>query len=325
MRVLITGAAGFIGSHLSERLVGDGHDVVGLDNFDPYYDVAVKKANIESLLTQDSYQFVEGDIRDGAALDRLATACREEGRPIDGLVHLAARAGVRASLEDPSTYVDVNLAGTMAVLECARRHDIRRFVFASSSSVYGARSGDAFREDDCTDFPVSPYAATKKAGEALCYTHHHLYGLAVTCLRFFTVYGPRQRPEMAIHLFTRAIAEGEPLGVFGDGSAERDFTYIDDIVQGIVAALERTSGYRIYNLGNNRTVTVIEVIRLLERALGKAANIDFQGKQPGDVPLTRANIDLAKAELGYNPCTSIEAGVATFVEWFASSGRETVG
>lgn len=320
MRVLITGAAGFIGSQLAESLLHRDHEVVGLDSFDPYYDPAIKKANLASLTSRNGFRFVEGDIRDSALLDRLAS----DGA-FDAIVHLAARAGVRPSLEQPELYVDVNLGGTIVLLEWARRHNVPRFVFASSSSVYGEREGAAFQESDNVDFPVSPYAATKKAGELLCYTHHHLYGFAVTCLRFFTVYGPRQRPEMAFHKFVRAIDEGQTLQVYGDGSAERDFTYVDDITQGCVAATERADGYNIYNLGGGRTVKVIETIRLIEKELGKAAKIDYLPQQPGDVSLTSADVTRARKDLDYNPSTPVEEGLRKFVAWYLQRREELTG
>ena len=318
MRVLITGAAGFIGSHLAESLLERDHEVVGLDNFDPFYSAAVKKENLDSLASREGFRFVEGDIRDAALLDRLAG----EGS-FDAIVHLAARAGVRPSLELPELYVDINLNGTMVLLEWARRHEVPRFVFASSSSVYGEREGAPFRETDNVDFPVSPYAATKKSGELICYTHHHLYGFAVSCLRFFTVYGPRQRPEMAIHKFTRAINEGIPLQVYGDGSAERDFTYVQDIADGCVAATERADGYNIYNLGGGNTIQVLDTIRLIEKAVGKKAKIDFLPRQPGDVSLTSADISRAREDLGYAPSTPIAEGVEKFVAWYLKRQEKT--
>jgi UDP-glucuronate 4-epimerase len=320
MRLLVTGAAGFIGSSLSERLIAQGAEIIGLDNFDPYYDPAIKRGNLTALQKSPGFRLIEGDIRDRAVLERVAS----EGS-FDGIVHLAARAGVRPSLLEPELYVDVNLSGTMELLEWARRHEVPKFVFASSSSVYGEREGAAFREDDNVDHPVSPYAATKKAGELICYTHHHLYGLAIACLRFFTVYGPRQRPEMAIHKFTRAIDEGQAIEVYGDGTARRDFTYIDDIVSGCVAAFENASKYHIYNLGNNRTVEVLEVIRLIEKHLGKKAEIRFLDPQPGDVSLTRADTSLPRKELGYDPQTPIEEGIEKFVHWYKAHKTETAG
>jgi UDP-glucuronate 4-epimerase len=260
---------------------------------------------------------VEGDIRDAAALEAAAGAA-----PVDVIVHLAARAGVRPSVENPRSYVESNLTGTIEVLELARRRGIRKVIFASSSSVYGEREGAPFREEDVVDHPISPYAATKKGGELLCYTYHHLHGLATTCLRFFTVYGPRQRPEMAIHKFARAISEGEPITIYGDGGSRRDYTYIDDIVAGVVAAIERADGYRIYNLGNHRTVELRDLIRLLEEDLGKKAEVKHLPPEPGDVPLTCAEIRRAQEELGYNPGVPIERGLELFVEWFEKKNKK---
>jgi UDP-glucuronate 4-epimerase len=311
MRALVTGAAGFIGSHVTETLLADGWEVVGLDNFDTFYDPAIKRENLKGLKKTKSFRLVEGDIRDGAALDAAAGSA-----PLDAVIHLAARAGVRPSLENPRVYVESNLTGTIEVLELCRKRGIPKLIFASSSSVYGEREGAPFREEDFVDSPISPYAATKKGGELLCYTYHHLYGIAVACLRFFTVYGPRQRPEMAIHKFARAIAEGEPITLFGDGGSRRDYTFIDDVVAGVVAALDRAKGYRIYNLGNHRTVELRELIRLLEEDLGKKAEVKHLPPQPGDVPLTCADIRRAQEELGYNPAVPIERGLELFVEWF---------
>jgi UDP-glucuronate 4-epimerase len=311
MKVLLTGVAGFIGSHVAERLLADGWDVVGLDSFDDFYDPAIKHANLESLHSRASFQLVEADIRDRRALDAIAG----EGQ-LDGIVHLAARAGVRPSLEKPRDYVDTNLAGTTELLELTQRSGIPRFVFGSSSSVYGEREGSPFTEDDNVDFPVSPYAATKKAGELLCYTYNHNFALAVSCLRFFTVYGPRQRPEMAIHKFTRLIEEGKPVTLYGNGKSRRDYTFVADIVDGVTRALERADGYKVYNLGNNRTVELNELIQLLEKNIGKKAKIEYLPPQPGDVPLTCANIERARQELGYNPTVPIELGLERFVEWF---------
>jgi UDP-glucuronate 4-epimerase len=329
MKVIITGAAGFIGSHLCERLLALDSHVVGLDSFDSFYDPAIKRRNLETALRSPRFRLVEGDIRDPAAVDRIARAAadlqralpgggrrRRKGPLLDAVIHLAARAGVRPSVEDPVLYSDVNLVGTTRMLEAARSLEIPRFIFASSSSVYGDREGAPFREDDNVDFPISPYAATKKAGEVLCHAHHHLHGFAVTCLRFFTVYGPRQRPEMAIHKFTRAVLRGEALTLFGDGSARRDFTYIDDIVDGTIRALERADGYHIYNLGNSRTVEVSRLISLIEKACGTSARIDREPGKPGDVRLTCADITRAGSDLGYNPCVPIEEGIERFVEWY---------
>lgn len=311
MKVLITGVAGFIGSSLCDDLLADGVEVVGLDNFDPYYDPAIKRSNIRAAEASSGFRLVEGDIRDRATVDRLVA----ETRP-DAIVHLAARAGVRPSIENAPLYVDVNLDGTIHLLEACRSHGIPRFIFASSSSVYGARPAEPFSEDDPVDHPVSPYAATKKAGELLCHTYHHLHGLNVTSLRFFTVYGPRQRPEMAIHLFTRRIDREEEITVFGDGTARRDFTYISDIVQGLRAAISHSSGYRIYNLGGGNTVQVREVIASLEERMGRTARVRHLPAAPGDVPNTLADVSRARRELGYRPEFDFAEGLERFVDWY---------
>lgn len=317
MRALITGAAGFIGSHVTETLLADGWEVVGLDNFDNFYDPGIKRDNLQGTKRTKAFRMVEGDIRDAKAIEEAVGGSR-----LDAIIHLAARAGVRPSLEDPALYSDVNVVGTTRLLELARKREVPKFIFASSSSVYGEREGAPFRESDNVDFPISPYAATKKAGELLCYTHHHNYGTATTCLRFFTVYGPRQRPEMAIHKFTRAIEHGDPITVFGDGTSRRDYTYVDDIVAGVVAALEKAEGYKIYNLGNHRTVELRELIRLLEEDLGKKAILKELPPQPGDVALTCADIQRAREEIGYNPATSIERGLELFIEWFEKKRKK---
>jgi len=309
--VLVTGNAGFIGSHVVERLLDRGDAVVGFDNFDPFYDPAIKRRNLATVQGHPRFTFVEGDLRDRGRVDALFA-----DRRIDRVFHAAARAGVRPSLKDPLLYEDVNVRGTLHLLEAAVRHRIANFVFASSSSVYGEQKKTPFSETDPVDNPISPYAATKKAGELICYTYHHLYGLPVTCLRFFTVYGPRQRPEMAIHAFTRAIARGEPLVLYGDGGARRDFTYIDDIVAGVLAALDRVHPYEIINLGESRTIELKELIRLIERLLDKRAAISSQPAQPGDVPVTYADVSKARALLDYVPSTPIETGLQRFVEWY---------
>jgi UDP-glucuronate 4-epimerase len=309
MKVVVTGAAGFIGSHLTERLLADGWAVVGVDNFDTFYDPRVKRRNIAGCLSHPRFCLVEADIRDEAAMDRAI------GNDTDVIVHLAARAGVRPSIAEPALYTDVNVNGTVVLLEAARKHRVPKFIFASSSSVYGNNRKVPFSEDDDVDYPISPYAATKKAGELICHTYHHLYGMAITCLRFFTVYGPRQRPDLAIHKFARLIEQGRPVPVFGDGSMTRDFTYIDDILQGVVAAMDRCSGYQIYNLGESRPVSVNDLIRALEAALGKKATRSQLPLQPGDVERTYADVTKAERDLGYKPSTDTPTGLAHFVAW----------
>jgi len=309
-RVLITGGAGFIGSHLAQRLLSEGADVRVLDSLDPFYDPAIKQRNLDLLREAggDRFAFVEGDLRDSAK-------CREAVDGVDTVVHLAALAGVRPSLQDPARYMDVNVTGTQLLLNEIRDPSVR-FVFGSSSSVYGGNKQVPFGEDQNVDHPVSPYAASKKAGEVLCYTWHHLNGNPVTCLRFFTVYGPRQRPEMAIHKFARMITNGEPIPFFGDGNSRRDYTFVTDIVSGVRAAMERDQGYAIYNLGGAATTSLSELVQHLERALGQQAVLDRQPDQPGDVPITYADVTRAEAELGYRCTTPLADGVQKFCRWY---------
>jgi len=313
VRVLVTGGAGFIGSHAAEALIERGDRVTIVDNFDPFYDPAIKKANLDELRRRGSFDFVEADIRDRP---RMQDVFREGD--FDLVVHLAAKAGVRPSIEDPSGYVSVNLDGSAAIFDLAIQENVSRVVFSSSSSVYGNNRKVPFSEKDPVDHPVSPYAATKKAGELLAHTYHHLHGLSVTCLRLFTVYGPRQRPEMAIHKFTRLIEEGRPIPFFGDGASRRDYTYVGDVVGGLVRAADQCDGYRVYNLGESRTTTLASLVAILENALGKKAILDRQPFQPGDVQDTSADISLATAEIGYAPSTTVEEGIPMFVDWFRS-------
>jgi len=307
----ITGVAGFIGTHVAEALLLRGDRVLGLDNFDPFYDRSLKERNLEVLSAYPGFRFNEGDIRDEAALRVWGN-----GSPPDALIHLAAKAGVRPSVADPVAYADVNVSGTARVLAWARDRAIPRVLFASSSSVYGGNTKIPFSESDPVDHPVSPYAATKKAGELLCHTFCHLYGMNIASLRFFTVYGPRQRPEMAIHKFTRLLFEGKEIGVYGDGSSRRDYTYIDDVVRGVLGALNAPPGYRIYNLGESATISLSDLITLLERATGRKANRRFLPLQPGDVPVTYADITRSRAEIGYDPKVPVAEGVERFVRWY---------
>ena len=313
MRVLITGAAGFIGSHLCERLLAENFEVVGVDNFDDFYDPQIKRENICECLKNKSFKLVQADIRNETAIDKAVGG-------IDIIVHLAAKAGVRPSIAQPLVYADVNVNGTVVLLEAARKHKIKKLIFASSSSVYGNNKKVPFSEDDNVDFPISPYAAMKKAGELICHTFCHLYGMSITCLRFFTVYGPRQRPDLAIHKFAALIEQGKPITVYSDGSMMRDFTYIDDIIAGVVAAMGKCAGYNIYNLGESRPISVNDLIAELENALGKKAIKQYLPPQPGDVERTYADVARAVRELGYNPTTTIQAGLAKFVKWMRKTG-----
>jgi len=310
--ILVTGGAGFIGSHLLDALICEGREVVCFDNFNNFYDPAIKRLNIAGHVGQPGFHLVEGDICD---MGRLSEVFRKYN--ITRIVHLAARAGVRPSVEQPALYNQVNVEGTINLLELARTHQIEQFVFASSSSVYGASTKVPFSEADKIDCPVSPYAATKFAGELMCYTYHHLYGIPVTALRFFTAYGPRQRPEMAIHKFTRLIYEGKPIPLFGQGGTARDYTYIDDIVQGLLAAIDFSCEYEVFNLGESSTITLINLVRLIEQISAKPARIDFQPSQPGDVEITYADISKARRLLGYRPSTPIEDGLTYFISWFS--------
>ena len=316
--VFITGVAGFIGSHVAEALLRAGDAVAGLDNFDPFYDRAIKERNLAALNAFPAFRFVEGDIRDPAALERWG----RNGAP-DAVIHLAAKAGVRPSVADPAGYADVNVVGTARVLSFARDRGVSRVLFASSSSVYGGNEKVPFSEDDSVDHPVSPYAATKKAGELLCHTFAHLYGMNIASLRFFTVYGPRQRPEMAIHKFTRRIFEGREIELFGDGTARRDYTDIDDIVGGVLGALSAPPGHRVYNLGESATISLADLVSLIERAAGIRAKRTFLPVQPGDMAVTCADISRARVEIGYDPKIPVAAGVERFVSWFRENIANT--
>lgn len=315
--LLVTGAAGFIGSHVVDALLARGERVVGLDNFDTFYEPSIKRANLAGALSHRGFELVEGDIRDRGLLDGILG-----GRGIGAILHLAARAGVRPSVQDPALYADVNVRGTATLLEAARAAGIARIVYASSSSVYGAGAVVPFHEDGEVDRPLSPYAATKRANELQAFAHHALYGGDVIGLRFFTVYGPRQRPEMAIHRFARLIAAGRPVPVYGDGTARRDFTYVDDIVQGVLAAVDRGAGLRVYNLGEAATTTVNELVAMIARALGVPATIDYHPAVPGDVPATFADIGRARAELGYDPRVPLSDGLQRFVAWLTRGATD---
>jgi len=311
--ILVTGGAGFIGSHLCERLLNDGGRVVCLDNFDNFYDPNIKIKNVEAIARKYSEQFelVTGDIRNH---DHLMGIFQKN--QIDSIVHLAARAGVRPSIVEPLLYEDVNIRGTIGLLEACKEHKIRNLIFASSSSVYGENQRVPFSERDLDIQPISPYGATKRAGELLCYSFHHLYGMNIACLRIFTAYGPRQRPEMVIHKFTRLIDQGEKIPLFGDGSSRRDYTYIDDLIEGILGVIHYHKGFEVYNLGESQTTSLKELIGLIESALGKKANIEVLAPQPGDVSITYADISKAKQMLKYRPKVEMEEGIKRFVEWY---------
>ena len=313
MKLLITGGAGFIGSHIADRRVARGNRVVVLDDFDDFYDPRRKRANVEPHLGDPRYRLVEGDIRDRALVFRLFAEER-----FDAVVHLAARAGVRPSLEQPVLYEEVNCVGTLHLLEAAVAHGKPRFVFASSSSVYGINSKLPFSEEDPIDRPISPYATTKRAGELHVFSTHHLYGLPAACLRFFTVYGPRQRPEMAIARFIRDLEAGDPLPFYGDGGSRRDYTFIDDIADGVEAALDATFAFEIVNLGSAHPVTLSELIGALETATGQRARLDRRPTQPGDVPVTFASVEKAERLLGFRPRFTLEEGLRRSVAWFRS-------
>ena len=314
--ILVTGGAGFIGSHLVDKLLSEGDwNVTVIDDFNDFYEPAIKRANVARHSQHSNYRLEEADIRQRAALERIF----EESK-FDCIVHLAARAGVRPSLSQPLLYTQTNIEGTLNLLELSRQHNIKQFVFGSSSSVYGINAKVPFSEEDPIRQPISPYAATKAAGELLCHSYTHLYGIRCVCLRFFTVYGPRQRPDLAIHKFARLISEGKSIPVFGDGTTRRDYTYIDDIIAGVRAAIDYTrTEYEVINLGESRTVELRELIALLEKELGLSAKVDRQPLQPGDVPQTFADITKARQILGYDPQTQIETGIKQFVEWFRSS------
>jgi UDP-glucuronate 4-epimerase len=311
--ILVTGGAGFIGSHLCERLLSDGVKVICLDNFDSFYDPDIKIKNAEGMTKkfQDLFELVTGDIRNPDHLKGIFQKNR-----VDFVIHLAARAGVRPSIADPLLYQDVNIRGTIVLLEACKAYKIKNFIFASSSSVYGENQRVPFTEEDLDIQPVSPYGATKRAGELLCYSYHHLYGMNIACLRIFTAYGPRQRPEMAIHKFTRLIDQDGKIPIYGDGSSRRDYTYIDDLIEGILGVIRYHKGFEIYNLGESQTTSLIELIKLIEGAFGKKADIEMLELQPGDVSVTYADITKAKRMLKYRPKVKMEEGIKRFVEWY---------
>src|SRR4030043_659093 len=311
--ILVTGGAGFIGSHLCERLLSNGTKVICLDNFDNFYDPNIKIRNVEGMGKKfpDLFELVTGDIRNPEHLKGIFQKTQ-----VDFVIHLAARAGVRPSIADPLLYQDVNIRGTIVLLEARKEYGIKNFFFASSSSVYGENQRVPFTEEDLDIQPISPYGATKRAGELLCYSYHHLYGMNIACLRIFTAYGPRQRPEMAIHKFTRLIDQGGKIPMYGDGSSRRDYTYIDDLIEGMLAAIHRHKGFEIYNFGESQTTSLKELMDLIEEALDKRANIERLEPQPGDVSLTYANVTKAGRMLGYEPKVNMKEGIKRFVEWY---------
>jgi len=311
MKILVTGAAGFIGSHVCKHFTGLGHHVIGIDNFDPFYPKKFKELNIAGLKNNNLFQFLEADIRDSKAMNNIFA----EGQ-VDIVIHLAAKAGVRPSIDSIAEYYDVNVNGTVSLLESMRAHSVTKMVFASSSSVYGNNPKVPFSEADNVDNPISPYASTKKSGELLCHVYNHLYGFDITCLRFFTVFGPGQRPDLAIHKFTRLIDKGESIPFYGDGSTSRDYTFIDDIVNGISCASKNLGGYRIYNLGESKVIDLKKLVHTIENSLGKKAVLNKLPLQQGDVTITYADISKAKKEIGYNPQFDIETGINKFVEWY---------
>lgn len=309
-RILVTGGAGFIGSHVSERLLKDSFEVIILDNFDEFYSSEIKRKNIAYCISKENCTLVESDISE------ITSVAAQIGQ-VDAIIHLAARAGVRPSILNPDLYFQTNVNGTLQVLEFAKKHSIKKLVFASSSSVYGKNVNVPWQESDSDLLPISPYAASKIAAEKICYVFSHLFGLNISVLRFFTVYGPRQRPDLAIHKFVRGVLNNEPIPVFGDGTTSRDYTYIDDIVEGIVSALQynRTS-FEVFNLGNNHGVQLRVLLDIIEQELGIKAIINKQPEQPGDVAITYANIAKAKRLLRYNPKTDIQTGIRSFISWY---------
>ncbi len=316
-RYLVTGGAGFIGSNLVDRLLSEGNTVTVLDNFDPFYPRAHKSRNLGQAAASPRFSLVEGDIVDPGAVELAFDA----GWP-DVVIHLAAKAGVRPSIADPIGYNRVNVEGTFQLLEKVKARPATRFIFASSSSVYGDRPTSPFRETDRVDDPISPYAATKKAGELICHSYHHLYGVPVTCLRFFTAYGPRNRPDLAIAKFTRLIERNEPIPVYGDGSTRRDYTFIEDIVDGIIRAADRCKGFAIYNLGNAQPVELSRLVEFIGEALGKTPRIERLPLQQGDVRQTYADVSLAQRELGYAPSTSLPHGLRRYAQWYRQTLRQ---
>src|SRR6185312_3765445 len=311
MKILVTGAAGFIGSHVCEHFVDCNHSVVGIDNFDNFYSIRFKTLNLKELRLDTRFQLFEADIRDQNFLDSIFSSNK-----IDLVIHLAAKAGVRPSIESVAEYYDVNVNGTVCLLEVMRKNNVKKMLYASSSSIYGNNKKNPFSEDDSVDNPISPYASTKKSGELLCHVYTHLYNFDITCLRFFTVFGPRQRPDLAIHKFTRLIDEGSPIPFYGDGSTSRDYTYISDIVNGISCSAKHLNGYKIYNLGESKVTDLKTLVETIENQLNKKAVLNYLPLQDGDVNKTYADISKAKAEIGYSPEYDLQSGIKSFVQWY---------
>lgn len=314
MTVFVTGAAGFIGSHICEDFVEQGINVIGIDNFDNFYSKDFKKLNLQNLQQNNLFKFYKADIRDRQSLDEILS-CEK----IDCVVHLAAKAGVRRSIQFISEYYDVNVNGTITLLETMKDHKVKKFLFASSSSVYGNNKKMPFAESDPVDNPISPYASTKKSGELLCHVYSHLHKFDITCLRFFTVYGPRQRPDLAIHKFTRLIDIGKPIPFYGDGNTSRDYTYIDDIVNGINCAVNNLKGFKIYNLGESTVINLKKLVQTIEKQMGKNAILNQLPMPESDVAATYADISKAKKELGYDPKYDLENGIKEFIKWYNSN------
>jgi len=316
LKILVTGAAGFIGSHLCEKLLVDGNSVVGFDNFDPFYERTIKENNLKTSNSTESFKMVEGDIGDTDSVEKLFNE-----DTFEVVVHLAAKAGVRPSIKDPMAYYRVNVLGTLNILEMMKKKDIKRLVFASSSSVYGNSPDVPYDETMNVNNPISPYAATKIAAELLCYNYRHLYDISTTCLRFFTVYGPRQRPEMAIAKFVKKAYDGNLISIYGDGSSLRDFTYIEDIIQGVVASIERDLGFEIINIGESETIDLNSLLELIKELTGCELKTEHFPMQPGDVDKTFANIDKAKQLLDYAPVTSVREGLKRYISWLKSNSE----
>ena len=319
MNILVTGGAGFIGSHLCEKLINLGFKVICIDNFDDFYKPAIKENNISKIINDSNFKLYRADICNLEQIDEIFSK-----NNIELVIHLAAKAGVRPSIKDPLLYEKVNVTGTVNLLECCKNHNISKLIFASSSSVYGGNKKIPFSEDDNVDYPISPYAATKKAGELICHTYHSLYKISVLCFRFFTVYGPRQRPEMAIHKFTRQILKGEQIEIYGNGSSSRDYTYIDDIISGVAGSLDKINGFEVINLGNSNSVKLISLVGLIEDITGSKAKLKFVESQPGDVFMTYADIGKAKKMLKYSPETNIKDGLIKFTEWYKEKKEESL-